>query len=113
MTVRATSLLLVQALIRRTHADGGFAAVLHKGDAVAGAILVQTLGAGQQIQLFERTPDFSKGYRLSPAATASWGNEQEITQYLERRVRSDPDLWIIELDVANAEQLAAAILTED
>jgi hypothetical protein len=113
MTVRATSLLLVQALIRRTHAEGGFAAVLHKGDAVAGAILVQIVGAGQQIQLFERTPDFSKGYQLSPAATSSWGNEQEITQYLDRRLRSDPDMWIIELDVANAEQLAAAILTED
>lgn len=112
MTVRATSLLLVQALIRRTHAQGGFAAVLHKGDAVAGAILVQIPGAGQQIQLFERVSDFSKGYRLLPAATAAWGSEQEMAQYLERRLRSDPDIWIIELDVANAEQLAAAILAE-
>lgn len=113
MTVRATSLLLVQALIRRTHAAGGFAVVLHKGDAVAGAILVQVRGAGQQICLFERMPDFSRGYQLSPAATSSWGKEDEITQYLDRRLRSDPDIWIIELDVANAEQLAAAILTED
>ncbi len=112
VTVRATSLLLIQALIRRTHAEGGFAAVLHKGDAVAGAILVQTLGAGQQIQMFERVSDFSKGYQLLPAATQSWGDSSELTQYLDRRLRSDPDLWIIELDVANAEQLAAAILAE-
>lgn len=112
MTVRATSLLLVQALIRRTHAQGGFAAVLHKGDAVAGAILVQIPGAEQQIRLFERVQDFSKGYQILPAATAAWDDERAIAQYLERRLRSDPDLWIIELDVANAEQLAAAILTE-
>lgn len=112
MTVRTSSLLLIQALIRRTHAEGGFAAVLHKGDAVAGAIVVQTFGAEQQIQLFERVPDFSKGYQLLPVATQSWGKSDEITQYLERRLRSDPDLWIIELDVSNAEHLAAAILAE-
>jgi len=112
VTARATSLLLIQALIRRTHADGGFAAVLHKGDAVAGAILIQTRGAEQKIQLFERVSDLSKGYRILPAAPQSWGNSTELAQYLERRLRSDPDLWVIELDVANAEQLAAAILTE-
>ena len=113
MAVRATSRLLVQALIRVTEAEGGFAAVLHKGDAVAGTILVQMLGAEQQISLFERVPDFSKGYVLAPAATESWGDSSSITQYIERRCRVDPDLWVVELDIANEQQLAAAILDQD
>lgn len=112
MTARATSRLLIQALIRATQADGGFAAVLHKGDDSAGAILVQCRNSSAEIRLFERQPDFSKGYTLTPIATQSWGDEGELTQYIERRRRADPDIWIIELDSANAERLAAAIMTQ-
>ncbi|HWV11973.1 MAG TPA: DUF1491 family protein, partial [Sphingobium sp.] len=30
-----------------------------------------------------------------------------LNQYLARRRRSDPDLWVIELDIADAERFAA------
>ncbi|MEO5586279.1 MAG: DUF1491 family protein, partial [Novosphingobium sp.] len=29
---------------------------------------------------------------------------QEFSEYLERRKYQDPDLWIVELDIANAER---------
>lgn len=112
MSERLRSGLLVQALIRRTEAEGGFAAVLHIGDGISGAILVQCPDEGRRPRLFERIPDFSTGYRLGAIATSSWGNETEIAQYIDRRRRSDPDLWVVELDVPNGEQLAAAILTD-
>lgn len=112
MSARAASGLLVHALIRAAQAEGGFAAVLHKGDAVAGAILLQCRKGAADIRLFERQHDFSKGYVLAPCATQSWGNEAQMTQYIERRRRSDPDLWVVELDSANAERLAAAIMTQ-
>jgi hypothetical protein len=111
MTARITSQILVQALIRRTQAEGGFAAVLHKGDAIAGTILVQTIGADRQAQLLERVSDFAGGYDLLPIATQSGGDPAALTQYIDRRIRSDPDIWIVELDVPNAERLAADILT--
>lgn len=116
MTARPTSRLLVQALIRATQAEGGFAAVLHSGDDGAGAILIQCIGRADgnlpASRLYERQPDFSLGYSLAPLATQSWGDEAELAQYIERRRRSDPDLWVIELDSANAERLAAAIMTQ-
>lgn len=116
MTIRPTSRLLVQALIRATQAEGGFAAVLNTGDDGAGAILIQCIGRGEgekpSPRLYERQPDFSKGYSLAPLANQCWGDEMALTQYIERRRRSDPDLWVIELDSANAERLAAAIMTE-
>jgi hypothetical protein len=34
----------------------------------------------------------------------------DLTQYMERRLRSDPDVWFVELDVAQGEQLAAELL---
>ncbi len=113
MSDRLRSGLLVQALVRRTGEAGGFATVLYKGDPISGAIIVQCPDAERRPRLFERIPDFSKGYRLEPAATSSWGDEGKIAQYLDRRRRSDPDLWVIELDVPNGEQLAAVLLTDD
>lgn len=87
--------------------------VLHSGDAVAGALLLQIIGQDRQIRLLERIPDYSRGYVLMPIATEYSGKTDEIAQYLERRLKSDPDLWIVELDVANAEQLAADMLNGD
>ena len=86
--------------------------VLHKGDAVAGAILVQCRNGVEDIHLFERQPDYTKGYIMVPCATQSWGNEAQLAQYIDRRRQSDPDLWVVELDSANAERLAAAIMTQ-
>lgn len=112
MTARPTSRLLIQALIRAVQGEGGFATVLHKGDGGAGAIVVQCRNPGGETRLFERQPDFSRGYALVPVAPSSWGNESGLAQYLERRRKSDPDIWVIELDSADAERLAAAILAE-
>lgn len=113
MSARASSRLLVQALIRKTQSEGGFAAVLHSGDEIAGSIMVQTVGPDRKTMLLERMPDFFKNYVLAPVAAQYWGDPGELAQYVGRRVRSDPDLWVIELDVANAERLAAAILIGD
>ncbi|MFO1261646.1 MAG: DUF1491 family protein [Sphingomonadaceae bacterium] len=110
MTARATSQLLIQALIRTVQAEGGFATVIHKGDIVAGAILILCIDTDHQTRLLERQPDFSTGYTLAPIATQYWGNEKEIAQYIDRRRKSDPDLWVIELDIADGERFAAAIL---
>jgi len=113
VTARLTSQMLVQALVRRTHAEGGFAAVLHRGDSISGAILLSCPDSDHRPRLFERVPDFPRGYALAPVAQAHWGDEEAITQYIGRRRRSDPDLWVIELDVPNGERLAAALLTGD
>jgi hypothetical protein len=111
MTARATSQLLIQSLIRTVQAEGGFATVIHKGDAIAGAILVMCTDSERQARLFERQPDFSTGYTLAPIATQSWGNDTEMAQYIDRRLHSDPDLWVIELDIADSERFAAALLS--
>lgn len=107
MSERLASHMLVNALVRRADASGGFATVLRKGDSTSGTIVLQCLEKGRDCGLFERIPDFSGGYRLAACGPGFEADSQQISAYLERRFRSDPDLWLVELDIADAERFAA------
>lgn len=104
---RLTSAMLVSALIRRVQAAGGFAAVLHRGDAMAGAIVVDCVNRGQAELRIERATDAHgmDGWRIVDTK-AAMADEATSTR-LERRLKNDPDLWVIELDIAEAERFAA------
>jgi hypothetical protein len=104
---RLTSAMLVGALRRRVAQEGGFATVLVKGDEISGVILVQALEKGQEHGLFERVPNLDGGYALMRCGPAPAEGSQALASYIERRRRSDPDLWIIELDIPQAERFAA------
>jgi hypothetical protein len=104
---RLTSAMLVGVLIRRAAAAGGFATVLVKGDEISGVILVEAAERGVGKGLFERVPDLAGGYQLMPCGPRPEEGAESLSQYIARRRRSDPDLWIIELDIADAERFAA------
>lgn len=104
---RLTSAMLAGALIRRAASSGGFAMVLVKGDEISGVILVQLLEKGRELGLFERVSDFGGGYQLLRCGPDPEEGTEALTQYLARRRRSDPDLWVIELDIADAERFTA------
>lgn len=99
--------MLAGALVRRAAGAGGFATVLARGDEHSGVILIQTLERGKEKGLFEQMPDFEGGYRLAPCGPGPDEGAAALTQYIERRRKADPDLWIIELDIADAERFAA------
>lgn len=104
---RLTSALLIGVLVRRAAAAGGFATVLVKGDEMSGVILVQAVEKGRESGLFERVSDWDGGYRLTRCGPDPADGGEALSQYIERRRKSDPDLWIIELDIADAERFAA------
>lgn len=106
MTARLTSGLLVSALIRRVSAEGGNAAVVAKGDATAGAILLICMEKGVVTSVRERVLDPTGVYfwrSIGPSAAT------ELSAYLDKRQARDPDLWLVELDIANAERFAADV----
>ena len=107
MDDRLATHMLVGALIRRAEQAGGSVMVLRKGDPTSGTILLQCVEKGQDTGLFERVPDYAGGYRMVACGPASGSGSEEMAQYLERRRRSDPDLWLVELDIADAERFAA------
>lgn len=103
---RLASRFLVDLLLRRTEAAGGFATVLAKGDDMSGIILVQCRDRGEAGPLLERR--FSAAGYLWEAVGPTDSEDGESRQnYQDRRRKADPDLWIVELDIADAPQLVA------
>ncbi len=112
MSDRLPSGLLVSALLRRCNDAGGFGVVLAKGDAQAGGILAVAAAPGEADRLLERGlgPDGAPALIDSTPAPAMPGTGDAIGGYWLRRRSRDPDLWVIELRVANAERLVAETL---
>jgi hypothetical protein len=104
---RLTSAMLASALSRQASALGGFAAILAKGDPTSGAMLVQILEKGRFFGLFERLLDPSGVYLWTATGPQGAESEDLFEPYLARRRERDPDLWIIELDVPDAERFVA------
>ena len=102
---RLATHMVVTALIRQFSAMGDFAAVLHKGDPVAGSLLLVTRCKGQNPALFEQFPASNGTRNWHPVFDQDIDIEQKISEYLERRIAQDCDMWVLELDVAFAERL--------
>ena len=103
---RLTSTVLATALLRRAQAEGGFGAVLAKGDPTSGAIAVILAEKGRKACFLERLLQADGSYSWQ-ASRQEVENERDFTSFLERRRKYDPDLWILELDIASAERFAA------
>ena len=102
MEPRIAASVLAGALIRKAEGEGGFGAVLARGDSMAGSILVVLLEKGENPRLLERL--------LQPDGRYSWqesGADSQVPGFVARRRRFDPDLWVLELDVPSAERFAA------
>lgn len=106
MAGRLASSVLVAALLRRAQDEGGNGAVLAKGDPTAGSVTVILAEKGRKVCFLERL--------LLPGGNYAWQrsgqdieNEDEFGNFLARRRKYDPDIWILELDIASAERFAA------
>jgi hypothetical protein len=98
--------MLVGALTRKAQVAGGFAAVLAKGDATAGAVLVILAERGQKWGVLERLLQ-AEGRYLWQDIGQSAQDEAQLNALVERRRKYDPDLWVLELDIPIAERFAA------
>lgn len=107
MTSRLPSDMLVTALIRRVEIEGGHAMVLARGDRGGGSILLACAERGRIEKLLERTLDMNGNYVWTPCGPQNPPEVQDFQEYLDRRRARDPDLWIVELDIAQAERFAA------
>ena len=111
MSARLAARVEVSALIRRVEGEGGHAAVLRRGDAEAGAILLLMAERGVPKMLMERIVDPKGDYRWSPTGPHDLTNSEQLSGYIERRWRFDSDLWVVELDIAGVERFAAGMIS--
>jgi hypothetical protein len=115
--MRVTTDLWVSALVRRAFAAGGFAAVLRKGAAEAGAIFVVTRGRMGEVSLYgpaaqtsydERKPSERLFRRIEEVADAD-----ALDRRMERESRFDPDLWLVEIEAGDDFVAEAVPLTKE
>jgi hypothetical protein len=90
----------VSALIRRAEIGGAFATVARKGDPRAGAVLVKTLDRRTGAARLYAEASGADGERrwMRPARGEQ---ESDLDSYVERALRIDPDLWVIEIEDAD------------
>lgn len=111
MTARLTAEFRAKALIRRVHDAGGSAAVLARGDAMTGAILILALERGDSPAFFERGPGID-GTSALLRTGPSEDSDSAATDYWRRRRARDPDLWVIEVNIAGAERFVAETIID-
>ena len=102
----------ISGLIRAVQAEGGFATVLSKGERDAGTILVICCENGRNGRLYERMPDLDGGRKWALAKSEDVEKPSEFSEYWQRRAKSDPDCWVLELDIDNGERFVGIQGTE-
>jgi hypothetical protein len=80
---------------------------LHKGDPDRGSIILVVVSRGQHHAVLERMLASDGSYRWQLSGSAESAGSVETPDFLARRARSDPDLWLIELDTADPERFIA------
>ena len=102
--------LLVSALIRRIEAEGGSAMVIAKGDAIAGAMLLLLTDRGVLGAIVERVWRFEGGHGFERVGPVDLNEPGVAGDYVARRRKSDPDLWVVEVDHRDAGKIAGEML---
>jgi hypothetical protein len=101
LSLRLKTGIWVDAFIRRCQVEGLFASVLTKGHADAGAVyvVINRLDGGHLILAPPPGPAYDEvGERRFELATSAPLDWPDAKAWLDRRRRSDSDLWVVEVE---------------
>jgi hypothetical protein len=94
---RIKARLWVDMALRQGNASGRFGAVLHRGDADSGGVLVVLRGReGLWVLSQIRTASGEPAWMRATGAAAV--DQQAADAYVARQIRFDPDLWVLEFE---------------
>lgn len=99
----------IDAIRRMCEGEGGFATILAKGDRTAGDIVIIYRERGGAASLIRRAMSWDGPPRWTDIERQSFDNERELNKSLAKRRAVDPDLWLMELDVPDAERFIAIL----
>jgi hypothetical protein len=96
-TPRLKAGIFVRALIRRAEVAGASAFIARKGAEEAGAVIL-TLSRLDGTCLLLNQARNGKGELVWARPLGDWGDEAKARTWLDKQVRFDPDLWIVEIE---------------
>ena len=91
---RLPAKLEITGLARRIEADGG-------------ALLLLISSRGRYCACLERILGMSGAYEWRVTGPGESAKSEEVASFLAKRVQFDPDLWAMELDIADPERFIA------
>lgn len=110
--MRLTSDFWVSALTRRLQNEGGFAAVVRRGATEAGAVFLILRTRMGELSLYGPAPqadyDEARPSERHFMPLIKSGSQSDIDGKLEREMRFDSDIWVVELE-ADEETLGRLI----
>jgi hypothetical protein len=96
-TPRLKAGIFVRALIRRAEVAGASAFIVRKGAEEAGAVIL-TLSRLDGTCLLLNQARNGKGELVWARPLGDWGDEAKARTWLDKQIRFDPDLWIVEIE---------------
>jgi len=99
--------LEVPALLRRAEAEGGFATLVCKGDPESGAVLLLVSSRGRHVASLQRILGTDGSYEWRATGPGDSADSNEVARFLAKQRQFDPDLWVVELDIAEPERFVA------
>ena len=107
MSGRLPARVEVAGIMRRATGGGGFATILHRGDPERGAISLLVTERGRNAAVLERQmgPDFA--YRWTKVSSGAELEGGAWRDWVAKKSRIDPDCWLVELDIADAQRFIA------
>ena len=99
---------LVPALVRMVNGAGGFATVVMKGSDYGSALLLLHRD-GERLTAYEKMPSLND----APVWRAAAAGEEAVAAFIARQRRFDPDLWVLELDIADAARFVPGLPGRD
>ena len=96
MSARLTADFWVRAYLARLQGAHIPAYVVARGDPTAGAVLVKLATLDGQGRLYQRSFDLMTGARTW--VVLAEGPEADVDAAVLRQRRTDPDLWVIEIE---------------
>lgn len=109
MTARLPAHLEAAGIRRLAEVHGGFATVLAKGERDAGTIAIVIIGHGEPAWLCERMPQADGNRIFVRTLVQDIEKESEFSKRIDKIAQFDPDLWLIEVDIADRERFVAEL----
>lgn len=106
--MRVTTDFWVSSIVRRAFGYGGFAAIIKRGSTEAGAVLLIRRDRMGEIRLYAPAPQTSYSDEGRPddrlfAEVLHTTDEDELAKKIGREEKFDPDLWVVELEIDDAQ----------
>lgn len=98
MDDRLPTELWVKAHLRRCYVEAIPVAVLHKGEATGGTVLLKVLQRETGCRVLSQIRDMEGRLGWLSALGPTPVGEADADAYIQRAIARDPDLWVIEVE---------------